>query len=228
MLEILSRKKKESASEYVKRILEYNIIHMRLLPGEQLQEKVLAEQLNVSRTPIREAILELKRRNIINVYPQHGTYISYLDIKYSDDIRHMRYVFEGSLVERACEIRDQAIINRMYENVQLQKLYIRRDRDRFLQLDDEYHEAIYDMCDSSMIYGIVRENSIHFDRMRMISYDLDSASELIDEHAALTEAIENGDKARARALCEHHLTRAVNDLGKIREKYPQYFLPEKL
>lgn len=227
MLEVLPRKKKESASEYVKRVLEYNIIHMKLLPGEQLQEKILAEQLDVSRTPIREAILELKRRNIINVYPQHGTYVSYLDIKYSDDIRYLRYVFEGALVERACEIRDQATINRMYENVQLQKLYIRRDRDRFLQLDDEYHEAIYDMCNCGMVYGIVRENSLHFDRLRMISYDLDSACELIDEHAAIIESIENGEKQRARALCERHLTRAISDLDRIREKYPQYFRPEK-
>ena len=59
MLEVLERRSKESASEYVRRVLEYNIVHMRLLPGEQLQEKALAEALNVSRTPIREAILEL-------------------------------------------------------------------------------------------------------------------------------------------------------------------------
>ena len=78
-----------------------------------------------------------------------------------------------------------------------------------------------------MVYGIVRENSLHFDRMRMISYDLDSACELIDEHAAIIESIENGEKQRARALCERHLTRAISDLDRIREKYPQYFRPEK-
>ena len=54
MMLVLERQKRESASEYVKRVLEYNIVHMKLLPGEQLQEKVLAEQLSVSRTPIRE------------------------------------------------------------------------------------------------------------------------------------------------------------------------------
>lgn len=226
MLEILKRKKKESASEYAKRVLEYNIVHMKMLPGEQIQEKVLAEQMNVSRTPIREAILELKRRNIINIYPQHGTYVSYLEKKYSDDIRYLRYVFESTLIERACEIRNAEIIDRMYENVQLQKLYIWRDRDRYLLLDDEYHECIYEMCDCKTIYGIVRENSLHFDRMRMISYDLDSARELIDEHAEMVDAIEKGDRARARRLCEQHLTRAISDYDRIREKYPQYFKSE--
>lgn len=227
MLKILERHKRESASEYVKRILEYNIVHMQLLPGEQLQEKALAEQLSVSRTPIREAILELKRRNIINIYPQHGTYVSYLDNRYSNDIRYLRYVFESTLMEQACAIRDKEIINRMYENVQLQKLYIWRDRGRFLLLDDEFHEAIYDMCGYDTIYGIVRENSMHFDRMRMISYDLDTAQELIDEHAAMIEAIEAGEGTRAKALCEKHLTRAISDYDRIKEKYPQYFKPEK-
>ena len=227
MLEILERRKKESASEYVRRVLEYNIVHMKLLPGEQLQEKLLAELLNVSRTPIREAILELKRRNIINIYPQHGTYVSYLDSAYSDDIRYLRYVFETKLLENACEIRDREVIDRMYENVQLQKLYIWRDRDRFLLLDDEFHGAIYSMCKRGSIYQIVRENSLHFDRMRLISYDLESSRELIDEHAAMIEAIETADAMRARELCQRHLTRAISDYDRIKRKYPQYFKPEK-
>lgn len=227
MLEVLERRSKESASEYVRRVLEYNIVHMRLLPGEQLQEKALAEALNVSRTPIREAILELKRRNIIDIYPQHGTFVSYLDNGYSDDIRYLRYVFEAELMAKACEIRDREIIDRMYENLQLQKLYIWRDRDRFLTLDDEFHGAIYSMCGRDFIYQVVRESSLHFDRMRLISYDLDSARELIDEHAAMIEVIETADAQRARALCQRHLTRALSDYDRIKRMYPQYFKPEK-
>ena len=227
MMLVLERQKRESASEYVKRVLEYNIVHMKLLPGEQLQEKVLAEQLSVSRTPIREAILELKRRNIINIYPQHGTFVSYLDNKCSNDIRYLRYVFEAALMEKACQVRDKAIIDRMYENVQLQKLYIWRDCDRFLLLDDEFHGAIYSMCDCAAIFDMVRENSLHFDRMRMISYDLDTSPELIDEHAAMIRAIEDGNAPQARALCEKHLTRALSDYGHILKKYPQYFRQER-
>lgn len=227
MIVILSRQKRESASEYVKRVLEYNVVHLKMLPGEQIQEKQLAEQLNVSRTPIREAILELKRCNIISVYPQRGTYVSYLDNKYSEDIRYLRYVFESKLMEKACSMRDKDIIDRMYENVQLQKLYIWRDCDRFLLLDDEFHGMIYQMCDCESIFNIVRENSLHFDRMRMLSYDLDTSTELIDEHLKMLKAIENGDAANARSLCEKHLTRAVSDYEHIRTKYPQYFKPEE-
>lgn len=223
MLEVLARLEKESASAYAKRVLEYNIIHMKLKPGEQLQERLLSEQLEISRTPIREAILELKRRNILVVYPQHGTYVSYLDSKSCEDIRYVRFVFEVALIEKACAVRDRETLDRMYENVQLQKLYIWRDSDRFLMLDNDFHEAIYRMCDYEGIFCMIRENSLHFDRMRLISYDLDTAQEVVNEHAEMVRTIENGDTMIARTLSEKHLTRAISDYDRIRSKYPQYF-----
>lgn len=227
MLEVLERKYRESASEYAKRVLEYNIIHLKLHPGEQLQERALAEQIGVSRTPIREAILELKRRNVINIYPQHGTYVSYLENKSSENIRYLRYVFEATLVEEACKIRDDKVICLMYENVQLQKLYIFRDPDRFMALDDEFHNEIYKMCGREGLFEMIKQNSIHFDRLRLLSYNLTTSKELIDEHVKITEAIERGDSLSARAICEKHLTRAITDHGSIRDKYPQYFAPKK-
>jgi DNA-binding GntR family transcriptional regulator len=193
MLEILERKPRESASEYARRVLEYNIIHLKLLPGEQLQEKALAVEIGVSRTPVREAILELKRRNILNIYPQRGTFVSFLEEKRSEDIRYLRFVFEPRLAEEASSARDPVLIADLRGIIYAQKLTLAGDPDRFLQLDDRFHEAIYRSLGREDLYRIVKEHSIHFDRTRRLSYQLNSSASLADEHEAIAGAIEAGN-----------------------------------
>lgn len=225
MLELPERKPRESASEYARRVLEYNIVHLKLLPGEQLQEKALAVEIGVSRTPVREAILDLRQRRILNIYPQRGTFVSYLEEKRGEDIRYLRFVFESRLAEDACALKDPALNATLHDNVRLQKIYVARDPDRFLQLDDQFHEAIYRALDREDLYAIVKEHSIHFDRLRRLSYNLLTSEALVEEHEAIALAIEAGDAANARALCERHLQHAVADYEVLKALYPQYYAP---
>ncbi len=225
MLEILERKPRESASEYARRVLEYNIVHLKLPPGEQLQEKALAEQIGVSRTPVREAILELRQRHILNIYPQRGTFVSYLEEKRGEDIRYLRYVFESRLAEDACSLNDPALNEALSDNIRLQRLYVARDADRFLQLDDQFHEAIYRALGREDLYAIVKEHSIHFDRVRRLSYNLNTSEALVGEHEAIARAIQAGDAPAARALCERHLQHAVADYEALKALYPDYYAP---
>jgi DNA-binding GntR family transcriptional regulator len=196
MLDLPERKPSESASEYARRVLEHNIVHLKLLPGEQLQEKALAVEIGVSRTPVREAILELRRRRILNIYPQRGTFVSYLEAKRGENIRYLRLVFESRLAEDACALKDPALTAALLNNVRQQKLYAAHDSDRFLQLDDQFHEAIYRALGREDLYAIIKEHSIHFDRLRRLSYDLSTSEVLADEHEAIARAIEAGDAAK--------------------------------
>ena len=225
MLEILERKPRESASGYARRVLEYNIVHLKLTPGEQLQEKALASEIGVSRTPVREAILALRERNILNIYPQRGTFVSYLEEKRGEDIRYLRYVFESRLAEDACRRKDPALDEALLNNVRLQRLCVTRDPDRFLDLDDSFHEAIYRALGREDLHVLVKEHSIHFDRLRRLSYSLNSSEALADEHEAIARAIAAGDAGAARALCERHLERAIADYGVLRAVYPHYYAP---
>lgn len=225
MLELPDRKPRESASDYARRVLEHNIVHLRLLPGEQLQEKELAERIGVSRTPVREAILELKRRSILAVYPQRGTFVTFLEEKRGEDIRYLRFVFEPRLAEEACDARDGKLVQELRGIVCAQKPALLSDPDRFLQLDDQFHEAIYRALGRDDLYRIVKSHSIHFDRVRWLSSQLTSAESLVSEHEAIASAIEAGDAPAARMVYEQHLTRAIADHETLRALYPQYYAP---
>ena len=72
-LDIIPREQHETSKNYAKRILIHNILTFRLEPGEQFQDKVIAECINVSRTPVHEAVLELSNQHIVDIFPNKGT-----------------------------------------------------------------------------------------------------------------------------------------------------------
>ena len=93
----------ESAKSYVLRVLIDNIINTRLAPGEKLNEPELCEKLGVSRTPFREAELELAQRRLIEIRPKIGTYVSLIDAGLVEEVRHLRAVLEAEIAGMACE-----------------------------------------------------------------------------------------------------------------------------
>ena len=109
----------ESAKSYVLRVLIDSIVNTRLEPGEKLNEPELCEQLGVSRTPFREAELELAQRRLIEIRPKIGTYVSLIDAELVEEVRHLRAVLEAEIARMACEKLTPADIDRLWENVAL-------------------------------------------------------------------------------------------------------------
>ena len=93
----------ESAKSYVLRVLIDSIVNTRLEPGEKLNEPELCEQLGVSRTPFREAELELAQRRLIEIRPKIGTYVSLIDAELVEEVRHLRAVLEACSRQGYCQ-----------------------------------------------------------------------------------------------------------------------------
>ena len=104
----------ESAKSYVLRVLIDSIVNTRLEPGEKLNEPELCEQLGVSRTPFREAELELAQRRLIEIRPKIGTYVSLIDAELVEEVRHLRAVLEAEIARMACEKLTPADIDRLW------------------------------------------------------------------------------------------------------------------
>ena len=122
MITISERREHESAKSFVLRVLIDNIINTRLEPGEKLNEPELCEQLGVSRTPFREAELELAQRRLIEIRPKIGTYVSLIDAELVEEVRHLRAVLEAEIARMACEKLTPADIDQLWENVALWRI----------------------------------------------------------------------------------------------------------
>ena len=123
MKSILERQKQESAKDYVLRVLIHNIVNTELVPGERLIDQEICGQLGVSRTPFREAELELAQKKLIDIRPKIGTYVSYIDSGLVEEIRHLRSVLEAELAVMACDLLSKDDIDKLWENIALWQLY---------------------------------------------------------------------------------------------------------
>lgn len=224
MLKILPRGNKERSKEYIKRVLLNNIINIKLKPGEQIQESELCNIFNVSRTPVREALIELSQIRLIDIYPQKGTYVSLIDIELVEDGRYLRSILESDLAKQACDVADPEFIEKLHENMVLQEYYANTNVDKFLELDDAFHKEIYFACGRVYLYDIAKNASLHFDRIRKLrllvaNYPLKASS----AHKQITIAIENKNKKEASKAMVAHLRTEIFNFGVFKESFSQYF-----
>lgn len=224
MVMISERREGESAKNYVLRVLVDNIINTRLAPGEKLNEPDLCEKLGVSRTPFREAELELAQRRLIEIRPKIGTYVSLIDAGLVEEVRHLRAVLEAELAAMACEKLAKPQLERLWENVTLWQMYIdRAQEDKIFELDKEFHRMLYLMCGCPYWYELVENLAPHFDRTTVLSFRCRPAGAILQDHVELLQAIERKDAVAARSIAGRHMDRYTENLSTIRRSFPDYF-----
>lgn len=224
MLELLKRNKREYAREYVIRVLRHNIINLNLKPGQFVSENEIAEILGVSRTPVREAFIELSKSSLVEIYPQKGTCISPIDMDIVEESRFMRCVLEKAIIQLVCDKASQRDIISLEENIRLQEACREQmDPQYLLFLDDRFHEYLFKICNKKMTYNLIKSAMAQFDRVRILNFVEMDMNISINEHKQLFEAIKNLDKQSAAELMEKHLTRVIFDMSYLMEKHPEYF-----
>lgn len=221
---IFDRIQNESARDYAFRILKDNIISLELEPGTAISENELAMELGISRTPVREAIIDLAKNSIIETYPQRGSYVSLIDPKMVEEARFLRRVLDTAVIEVACEMDNPEQIKKLEDNVQLQEFYLNKnDADKIFILDNEFHREIYTLAKKDLVFEMRSTMMIHFDRVRTLSVETVKDMKIVNDHRGMLEAIRNKDKELAVSLVNKHLNRYQVDENMIREQYPGYF-----
>ena len=102
-LQNIERYKTENNKQYIYRILKENIMNLVLPPGEAISEIEISEALNVSRTPVREAIVRLSEEKLIQVFPQKGSIVSKINLNLVEEAVFLRKICERQLFKMACE-----------------------------------------------------------------------------------------------------------------------------
>ncbi|MDK2902906.1 MAG: GntR family transcriptional regulator, rspAB operon transcriptional repressor [Clostridiales bacterium] len=224
MLEVLEKEKKETAKEYAIRVLKYNIMNLNLKPGQIVSENEIAQQLGISRTPVREAFIELSKVSMVEIYPQKGTYIAPMNLSIIEQSRFMRAVLERAVIEIDCDNSDKTYIAYLEENLMLQQSCAeQKDYERLLYLDNEFHRLLFSMAGKETIYDFIENIMGHFNRARMLNLAEMDRQRTIDEHKHMLEFIKAKDKKSASALMEQHLSRINTDLVYLQERHPEYF-----
>ena len=223
-MEVTPRLSRETGRQYALRVIRDNIVRLALPPGSLISESELAAQLGLSRTPVREALIELSQDRLVVVAPQKRSMVAPIDEALVEEARFSRSVLECAVVELVCARADEADLRDLRENVRLQAFY--RENNRIapiMELDNRLHAQLFRIARMKDVYRMVARLAVHFDRVRTIAlHDIRDLS-IIEDHDALVEAIARRAPEEARAVMQRHLNRGSVDIVAIRQRFPQYF-----
>lgn len=209
--------------EIVFEYLRQSIVEGKLEPGKRLMEIQMAEQLGVSRTPIREAIRKLELEGLVVMVPRKGAYVADISIKDVLQVLEIRVALEGLAASLAAErmsdeeIEELARICEEFENC-----YKNGDIDGMIQKDVDFHDCIFNATGNSKLNQIsqsLREQVYRF-RVRYISR-YNKAKDLIDEHTAIFNAIKNRDPKAAYKCGTEHIESLTNHMVEQLQVYKE-------
>lgn len=223
---VIPRLSIETAREYAFRVIKENIINLELEPGSMVSENEISSQLGLSRTPVRESLIELSRVNIVEILPQKGSRVSLIDYSLVEESRFLRFVLESAVIKELCSRSYDINLSVLEENMYLQEFYLSSaDTQKLLNLDNAFHEELFKLAKKNQCYKWLMEGiNIHFDRVRQMSLNSVKDIKIVNDHKELVEAIKFKEAKKGLEIIETHLSRYKIDENVIRAKYPNYFL----
>ena len=189
------------------------IITGELSPGERLMEIKLANELGVSRTPVREALRKLEREGLVITTARKGAEVAPINEKDLKEVLEIR----KSLESLACQIASQKITPAQTEELAAMNGLIAQaieanDTESITQMDIEFHEIIYTVTENQRLIDMLHQLKEHILRYRLqYIKDMKNKKNIVDEHNKIISALENHNARSARREIERHI--------ELQEKY---------
>ncbi len=206
-------------------VLRQAIIRVELRPGDLLSEALVADQLGVSRQPVREAFIKLSETGLVDIRPQRGTFVRQISIPDVTNARFLREAIEVAVARRAAERADRAACAALYTLIAAQAEAAKAgDTDLFLRLDEEFHQAVIGIADCGDAWRVIEGLKAQMDRVRYLSLRHATPLEtLVAQHAAIAEAIARQDPAEAAIQMRLHLSEILRSLPIVAAEDPDLF-----
>ncbi|NHN33421.1 GntR family transcriptional regulator [Paenibacillus agricola] len=211
--------------DYVYDTLKKNIMELRLEPGRLISEKDLVEMLEVSRTPIREALVKLSQEELIETTPQKGSMISLIDLQHVEESRFIRETLEAAIVREACMKLNKEQVLGLQNLISLQELCESEENyERLFELDEEFHKSIIIGCGRSRAWGLIQQVTTHYNRIRFLRLSTNHDWKIIMiQHHGIVRAIRDKNPDEAEKVLRDHLELVVIEKEELKQKYPKYF-----
>ena len=210
--ELLSRK--------VYRILKDRIIKEEFKQGGKLLEKNIAEQLGVSRTPVREALRELAAEGFVEITPNQGIILNNVSFEEIWDILQIRGVLEGMAAKITAKKLSTDKIEKFNKIIDQMKYYVsnnsnsKEDILRFSKLDSEFHNLILSICGNRWLTQILHNLKNHIEKYRIRSFSIPGTfSKSLKEHCKILDVMKKGDSELAEKLSRIHMGNAYKNIS---------------
>ena len=225
------KKDDSRANIWVYNHLREKIETLELKPGTELNLTELSDSLGVSRSPLRDALLRLERDSLVDIFPQKGTRVSFLDIEDIRQERFMRTNLELGAVARFMDLKMSTIQKEAYIT-RLKSILLKQHAAlisgsfvEFLKTDDEMHSTFYSELGYERVYSVLYSHTGNERRIRLLSNLAGTiASDVEAQHEEIIDAIARGDKEAAIRLDKEHLDKIEEEYPILTEMFGEYFI----
>ncbi len=211
--------KQEVSDQYSLRGRVFHKIREDILNGkykqnEELKEAAIGAELGVSRTPVREAFRQLELEGLLKMIPNKGVYVTGITAKDVRDIYMIRSLLEGLCARWATEHISKALMDEMEENVYLSEFHESKGHyEQMAELDNRFHEILYESCDSKMLEHTLRDFHQYVYRVRKMTLSSENRGKASNhEHKEIMEAIKSHDAEKAERLANLHMIKAYENI----------------
>lgn len=213
------------ASEGVYRDLKRRILRLDLAPGEALSEPHLAQQYDLSRTPIREALIRLSDEGLVEIVPKSGTTVARIPLALLPEAIFVRLALEEATCRQAALHATDSAVLRLEACVALQREVARQpDTEAFHLADEQFHATLADVAGFPGIWTLVERAKMHIDRYRRLTLPQHGRMPMvIDQHLAIVEAIRKRDPEGAGVAMRRHLEGLAISIEAVRSSNPDFF-----
>lgn len=178
------------------------IVRGELKLGEQVSESQLATRMDVSKTPVREALLRLKRDGLVEIHPQRGTFVFRLDPEEVGHLCRYREMMETTAIRYSILANASALADDMARCVEAMKVAERdADLQRLAQIDMDFHGLFFEHCPNGYLaagYEVIRSQLV------ALRYRSPIAN-AVASHQVLLDAVQTGNADHAVALLSQHV-----------------------
>lgn len=191
--------------------LKEKIMRGAILSGEYLVESHLAQQYRASRTPIRQALKQLREEGLVTTVPNKGTYVCFLSAEDIIEAYQVAEALEGMAVFLLASPPRRNISVQKKINAEMKACLARQDIARWCHLDEEFHEGIVGACENSLLKRLYGSLQANMRRVRTFYtagwHDKDGSCH---EHDEMLARIEQGDARGARLMAQNHYRKVIN------------------
>jgi DNA-binding GntR family transcriptional regulator len=214
-------KRPQSLTEVVLHDIREAIIQGKIELGSQLSELRLSESLGVSKTPVREALQELRRNGLVQITPKSGTVVFLPNEKELSDIFDLRLLLETGSAERLFERNFEATQIAMTSIVEQMKAAVTaQDYKAYRNLDSEFHKAIVAGSDNAMIIDAYAPLSRQIDALRNRGLEVANVIERsLVYHQKLLDLLKTGDSKSFQDALAVHIANSKRDYASWLEQF---------
>lgn len=217
--------RRQTMAQQIHALLRRDVIGGVLLPRTALSEAELSQRFGVSRTPIREALIKLAEEGLVEIYPQHGSFVAPITLRDVYDSQFVREALECAALERAVE-RIDAVQAATLAGILDRQRRLHRDgeEDGFFAADEDMHACIMDIAGHAQAWRQVENAKAQMDRVRHLTMRLPlKLSSVLAEHGAIVDRVVHRDRDGALAALRTHLRGLFRSVDRLMAENPGYF-----